>query len=726
MKNLKLWQKLGLGFGSLVVLMVVGGFISVNTANKLSGFTEKLYKHPLAVSNAIRDIEINLVAIHRSMKDVAMATNMEQMDQAIKAVDESAGGVDKHFAILNERFLGDKSNINSARKLFDDWAPIRQKVIDQRKIQLENDANEVTRVEGAPHVAKIRASLNDLIVFANGKATEFNNTAQTSGRNANAAELVNKFYRHPFTVSRTAIEVQAGTFEILVLMKDLSVAPTPDQVNALSTKVDAIESEMLGKFSLLRERFLGDKEKINNAERLFKDWKIIRDKVIRMRLAQVTANPGEITRTEGAPHLAKLTNVLHGIRSFADNKAIEFHSNAGNEAASSIWTLIIIFSIAAIVGIVAAVLVTRNTQKIVGGEPTDIEAMARKVAGGDLRMEFDSTEKTGVFSALVDMVEKLKSIVSEVRTASNNVNAGSDELSSSAQTLSQGAQQQSASVEETTASMEQMSSSIQQNADNSMETEKIALKAASDAKESGEAVEEAVVAMKEIANKISIIEEIARQTNLLALNAAIEAARAGEHGKGFAVVASEVRKLAERSQSAAGEISELSVTSVEVAEKAGSMLEKLVPDIQKTSELVQEISAASAEQNAGVDQINRALQQLDSVVQQNASASEEVASSSEELSAQAQQMQDNMSFFKLDEDGRYASYNTTRKKEFKTTSRLKADNELISSRHSPQVSKKSLLDSSDVPKIGNNGDGSGIDLDLSVPDEMSDSDFQRY
>jgi len=199
--------------------------------------------------------------------------------------------------------------------------------------------------------------------------------------------------------------------------------------------------------------------------------------------------------------------------------------------------------------------------------------------------------------------------------------------------------------------MEQVVSNIKQNADNAQQTEKIALKAAQDAKEGGKAVTETVFAMKEIANKISIIEEIARQTNLLALNAAIEAARAGEHGKGFAVVATEVRKLAERSQTAAGEINKLSGSSVEVAEKAGEMLTRIVPDIQRTAELVSEINAASNEQNSGAEQINKAIQQLDKVIQQNASATEQMASTSEELSSQAEQLQDTIEFFKVEEKG---------------------------------------------------------------------------
>jgi methyl-accepting chemotaxis protein len=199
--------------------------------------------------------------------------------------------------------------------------------------------------------------------------------------------------------------------------------------------------------------------------------------------------------------------------------------------------------------------------------------------------------------------------------------------------------------------MEEMVSNVRQNAENALQTEKIAQKSAIDARESGRAVSETVTAMKEIAGRISIIEEIARQTNLLALNAAIEAARAGDHGKGFAVVASEVRKLAERSQTAAGEISQLSSSSVQVAEMAGQMISRLVPDIQKTAALVQEINSASSEQNSGAEQINKAIQQLDKVVQQNAGVAEEMSSASEELASQAENLQSSIAFFRISESG---------------------------------------------------------------------------
>ncbi|MGC1455312.1 MAG: Cache 3/Cache 2 fusion domain-containing protein [Nitrospirota bacterium] len=274
--------------------------------------------------------------------------------------------------------------------------------------------------------------------------------------------------------------------------------------------------------------------------------------------------------------------------------------------------------------------------------------VAEMISNGDVtRTVKVLSENDSLGKSLAKMVEKLHRVVTDVKAAAENVASGSQQLSASAEQLSQGNTEQASSAEEASSSVEQINATIKQNADNASQTEKIALKSSADALESAKAVSETVVAMKEIASRISIIEEIARQTNLLALNAAIEAARAGEHGKGFAVVASEVRKLAERSQVAATEISKLSTISVHVAETAGAMLAKLVPDIQKTAALVQEISAASKEQTTGADQINGAIQQLNQVIQQNAGAAEEMSSTAEELSSQSEQLQGTIAFFKV-------------------------------------------------------------------------------
>ena len=281
--------------------------------------------------------------------------------------------------------------------------------------------------------------------------------------------------------------------------------------------------------------------------------------------------------------------------------------------------------------------------------------VSNSLAEGDLTVDIQvsNRDETGqMLLAMQHMVTRLKGIAADVSTAAGMVSEGSQRLCDGAEQVSQRTTEQAASAEEASSSVEEMHATIKQNADNALQTERIALKSAADAQASGKAVTEAVVAMKHIAEKISIIEEIARQTNLLALNAAIEAARAGEHGKGFAVVAAEVRKLAERSHSAAIEISELSGVSVDIAEQAGTMLEKLVPDIQRTADLVQEISAASREQASGTDQINNSIQNLNHVVQQNAGAAEEISSTATELLDQADVLLNTVSFFKLNGNGK--------------------------------------------------------------------------
>lgn len=276
-------------------------------------------------------------------------------------------------------------------------------------------------------------------------------------------------------------------------------------------------------------------------------------------------------------------------------------------------------------------------------------ALARRIAEGDLSVtigDIKRKDELGILAtSLQTMVDKLRSVTQDVQKSSEEITHGSTEISSSSQQLAQGTSQQAASIEEISASLEEMSSNIRQNADNAEETNRLATTVGEKAKESGSNVEKTVSAMEEIAAKIAIIEEIANQTNLLSLNASIEAARAGESGKGFAVVASEVGKLASRSKNAAGEIRELADSSLTVAEQAGKSIIELVPQVLKTSELIQEISVANREQSGGTDQMTNAMGQLDQVVQQNAAASEELASSAEALAQLAKELLRIMSFF---------------------------------------------------------------------------------
>jgi methyl-accepting chemotaxis protein len=358
----------------------------------------------------------------------------------------------------------------------------------------------------------------------------------------------------------------------------------------------------------------------------------------------------QLSKTDGRKALVEALAAYDAYGDYIEKRMNELGAQGTNTAAFAKTLVVAIVLASLLIAIAAAFWIALNISRGVAGAV----AIANAVAAGDLTQtaKVQSNDEVGdLVTALNGTVEKLREVVGQVTSAAENMSAGSQELSASAEQLSQGSTEQASSTEEASSSMEEMAANVKQNAENASTTEKMAAQSSRDAEASGVAVGKAVEAMQTIAQKINIVQEIARQTDLLALNAAVEAARAGEHGKGFAVVASEVRKLAERSQAAAAEIGTLSVDTVKVAQEAGSMLAKLVPDIKKTAELVEEITAACREQDVGSSQINQAIQQLDKVTQQNAAASEEVSATSEELAAQAEQLQATIAFFKTDDSG---------------------------------------------------------------------------
>jgi len=355
----------------------------------------------------------------------------------------------------------------------------------------------------------------------------------------------------------------------------------------------------------------------------------------------------------------------------------------------------------------------------------ELQEVAQKVSQGDLdvKANIQQNDEIGVLGGAIDqMVEKLREIVESIKYGARNISSASEQVSSSSQQLSQGASEQASSAEEVSSSMEEMVSNIQQNSDNAQQTEKIAKEASEGIQEGNKAAQNSVTSMKDIAEKISIINDIAFQTNILALNAAVEAARAGEYGKGFAVVAEEVRKLAERSSEAASEIDEKSKYGVDISEKAGQKLEEIVPEIDKTSKLVQEITAASSEMNSGADQVNNAIQQLNNVTQQNASSSEELATSAEELSSQAEQLRQTIAFFNLNVEDEAEKFDKNKqsfgninapkqhKQQQKNTAAFTQNNQQTGDKSSGQQSS---------------GNGNGVDLKM-YNNSSSDDEFEQY
>lgn len=414
-------------------------------------------------------------------------------------------------------------------------------------------------------------------------------------------------------------------------------------------------------------------EMIPAAEKVFSYFGLANNEA--EKVVQLVGEMNRLVSVVGNQHYQKsvdaLNNVIKLNREMADQETL-----AGTRiVTTSNFMLVAGIIIGALIAFALANIISKT---ITGGIQKGVQ-FAEVISKGDLTQDIDQkyanqNDEIGQLArSLQDMVNRLRDIIGNVIAGSDNIAAASQQMSSVAQQMSQGSSEQASSAEEVSSSMEEMAANIQQNTEYARETEKIAKAAESGITEGSKTTNQAADAMKQIADKISIIGEISRQTNILALNAAVEAARAGEHGKGFAVVAAEVRKLAERSQVAANEIDKLSKYGVDISETAGKKLAEIVPEIQKTARLVQEIAAASIEQNSGAAQVNSAVQQLNQVTQQNAASSEEMATSSEELAGQAEQLLDLVSFFKFEQNHRQSTKKGSGPKQKFTNSQLKAD-----------------------------------------------------
>ena len=679
-KNLKLGQKLGIGFGTLIVISGILGMIAiVNMTNisKQSTYLAKDYVPEVVVANEIERNSLltmyamrgyafteeanylnqgtaQLKEVRKTLKDAENLANKSDVLKKLKAsIDEVTSSVDEY-----EKLSGETVTVNN------ELAELRTKMDRNAAMFLEN-CNAFLESQNEAFKTDLQSGAGAQRLSERIEKITLINAIIDKGNNLRVENFKAQATRDP-VVHKRAVESFKIDAELSEIRKITRQAVNKTQLNnvekAANVYADAMR-EFLQKWEY--------REELNSKRTAVADL-VLKD-------AKDVAMAG-INQTEGIA-----------------NQAVEMLG-----AASSIMVFGLILAL--IIGIVLAVMLTRMiTIPIKKGVD-----FAKAIADGDLMANIDVDQKDEIGNladALKNMIAKLRSIVLDIITGADNITDASQQMSATSQQMSQGANEQASSAEEVSSSIEEMTANIQQNTDNAKQTEGIAIKATEGIRKGNESSKTAVIAMKNIAEKIKIVNDIAFQTNILALNAAVEAARAGEHGKGFAVVAAEVRKLAERSKIAADEIDEISKNGVAVSDLAGKQLEEIVPEIEKTASLVQEIAAASMEQSSGAGQISNAIQQLNKVTQQNAAASEETASSAEELASQAEYLKEIISYFKVDQ---YAAKSKLKQGSNKFTQK-KSNNLQEFKQNTPQPS------------------GNGSDkIKLNMNSEYSDSEFEKF
>ncbi|HYX08826.1 MAG TPA: methyl-accepting chemotaxis protein [Bacteroidales bacterium] len=626
-KNLRLGMKLGIGFGMLIFISVILGGLAVLNMSKIStksGYLANEFVPEVAISN---ELERSALETMHEMRGYAYS----EEDQFLTSANSYLDNVKEQLTKAHS--LADKSTqlvkLNGSLGSFDNAVKSYEALVDKTSEENKNLARYRSAMDqAADNFAKncydYLQAQNDVFI------------SEIKNSNSDNREMVNRLNKV------TWINDIIDKGNALRISNYKSQATRDPQLFKNALQQFEISEELKNSRSVTHDK--------DNLDHL--------DKIEKAAENYQKAMTNFLTSWENREQINTNRNkvgeeVLASSRLVAQAGIDNTESIAGQavqllQTSSTVMITGLIFAI--LLGLAFAAIITRSiTIPVSKGVK-----FAKEIANGNLGVTIDVNQQDEIgelAAAMQNMSDKINDIVTNIRMGADNIALASQQMSSSSQQISQGATEQASSVEEVSSSMEEMSSNIQQNTDNAKETEQIALKATQGINQGNESTTIAVKAMKDIAEKITIINDIAFQTNILALNAAVEAARAGEHGKGFAVVAAEVRKLAERSKIAADEIVDLSRNGVAISEKAGNQLAEMVPEIEKTARLVQEITAASMEQNSGSDQINNAIQQLNQVTQQNAAASEEMATSSEELASQADQLKDIIAYFNISGHG---------------------------------------------------------------------------
>lgn len=724
--------KLAAAFGFVLILFGVTAYISLTTLSANQATLERLVERNAERVRLVGELRQSIMQIARYEKNAVITSDEARIErQELRIAEEEL-----RIADLVQRL--DELSTEETRAVLDEF------VQQFRAYEAENDR--------VMELAALNSNFRASRLSANEGQEAWNNVERI------IRDLRERATRDialdPEQFEAAALNLRVQLAQAILLERAIITESDNDAISALADRFEGEETQSFQAFEVLSdEASPAMSRSIAELEDALVQAFAISDQVKVLGLENADAEAEEVSNTTGQETRRAALDTLETLLTENRDRMTE-NSIAAEQAYSQATTLLVTLVVGAItVGIIAAlwisVTVSRglnaavnmakavtvgdlsvkpavSSKDEVGDVLRALDQMttnlsetaniAESISKGDLTVEVtERSEKDMLGKALKEMVAQLRNVVSNAITSSNNVAEGAQNMSATAEQLSQGSTEQASAAQQASSSVEEMAANIRQSADNAGQTEKIATQSAKEAQESGAAVDDAVKAMKTIADKINIIQEIARQTDLLALNAAVEAARAGQHGKGFAVVASEVRKLAERSQQAAAEISDLSSETVEVSQKAGEMLQALVPNIKRTADLVQEISAATREQNVGADQINQAIRELDKVIQQNASAADASAATSEELAGQSDQLRTVIGYFDL---GSAASH-APQASRTASPAPARSGSAPVAPTHQPQKRPSNGT----YPKAESKPNGVDIDLGGSEP---SDSDFTNY